>query len=208
MVAMLERAAESLIAAVDLIDAQSHRLKDTAVETARDATRSAAVAGGVALGMIGAVLIGGLALVVAGAWALAWVTNVPIAIAAAGGLCLLVGLIGLGVQKASSRKHSTAASNAATTHSKDGSTNHVDDTRISHAAAAQPEPHREPHPDPRRDGSASPHSTRDPGAVARANGRRAFGGSHPSPTLDGHRGQGAAPRSEPAATGTRGPAHG
>ncbi len=204
MVAMLERAAESLIAAVDLVDAQSHRLKDTAVETARESGRSAATAAGLAIGMVGAILVGGLALVVAGAWALAWVTNVPIAIAAAGGLCLLVGLIGLGVQKASSHKHSTTASNAATTHSKDGSTNHVNDTRISHAAAAQPDRQ----PEPRRDGSASPHSTRDPGATARANGRRAFGGSHPSPALDGHRGQGAPPRSEPAATGARGPAHG
>ncbi len=211
MVAMLERAAESLIAAVDLIDAQSHRLKETAVETARDAARAAAIAGGLALGMLAAVLIGTLALVVAGAWALAWVTNVPIAIAAAGGACLVVGLIGLGALNASASKHDAKSSeSSATQPTHDGRRDHVQDTRISHAPGAGPEPRRNgdipPHPDPH----PTPHATRDPRANARANGRRAFGGTA-APARDGHRGQGQAPGSQPTtqAGGTTGTqAHG
>lgn len=216
---MLERAAESLIAAVDLIDAQSHRLKDTAVETARDAARSAAVAGGLALGFIGAVLIGGLALVVAGTWALATVTSIPIAIAAAGAACLLVGIVGLSVQAAASGATSGATSGAAsgassgsnpkedtpqhadpskTQPTRDGRRDDVHDTRISHAT--EPPSDRDARPAP-------PHSAREPKAAARPNGRRAFGGPRPVTPIDDHRGQGEAPRSQPATTAP-GPARG
>ena len=85
---MLERAADTFIAAVELIDAEADRLKDKVVRTGRDA----ALVVGAALGL-GLVV---LAIATGGVWALATVIGVPGALAAGGALFSLLMLSVMG----------------------------------------------------------------------------------------------------------------